>query len=142
MFSTAHATRTALMLGVGAVGVLALSGCGVVSALTGGAHHSEIYPDATSAKAGISGLPDTGWIADDATTVRVKYGETGAILTYNSATKPPTDNCSEIAAPTDVSVVDSWWPTTLPEKVHRCGSWDIFTTGGHVYGFTRTHAGG
>lgn len=138
MSTRTRSLRTGLILGVGVVAVLALSGCSAVKALTGGEHHSEIYPDAATAKAGLDALPTTAWIADDATSVRVKYGEKGAILTYTSKTAPATEGCTEIAAPTDVAVVDSWWPTTMPEKVFQCGSWEIFSTDGHVYGYTRT----
>ncbi|UCR88691.1 hypothetical protein [Mycetocola spongiae] len=132
-------TLTRFSLGIAAttLGAVALSGCAALAPLTKEAHNG-IYNNLGEYTAAKLPFPDTEWIPEDASNIRVKYrgDRDGALLMYHSAQEVTHEGCALAATPDSPALNESWWPDDIPEESLNCGDWSIFKVGETTYAET------
>ncbi|MGO3885765.1 MAG: hypothetical protein ACTJHU_05660 [Mycetocola sp.] len=129
---------TAVSLSIVALPLLLSStGCSALDPVIGGGNTSAVYrsTDDFVDAAKTAGITVPAWVTPDATTIRITYRSTGAILMTTPASS--LDECSDNGTAAEAPFIDSWWPLTPPDTAKDCtGEWVVFTDGSSSYGYT------
>jgi hypothetical protein len=133
-------SRVPSALVVAALVTLALAGCSMPS--LGGARTSGTAHSVRALELGWrTAASQPEWVPADATDIRFSAttsgpaDETPAVVRVTTASPLPR-TCAASARASSVTLHERWAPTTVPDRVERCGNWAVVQVEGGWYGWT------
>lgn len=141
MSSTRTIVRTVLAVPIIAAATLALTGCGVIDAVSSGFTNnveSRYYDYEDLNQNADLVFRDAEWVPSDATSIGVRYftDKPGNTLSFSSTEGVGASDCEPGALTGTPALEASWWPSSVPDEGMTCGEWQVFESDGTWHAWT------